>query len=193
MGFDKVFTMIFFVGMVAASSSPVPKMSVAPPPTFQCTKGQIVLVSEAPLEVIKASSNKLKGALAPQKRTFVWMVDIASFEGFNNPLQREHFNENYLETHLYPTARFSGKIIEDTDLTQDGTYTVRAKGQLVVHGVPQERIIKTTITVRGSQMKAKAIFSVPLSEHDIVIPKLVYQKIAEEIIVYVDAELMAKP
>ncbi len=53
---------------------------------------------------------------------------MESFQGFNSTLQREHFNENYIESDKYPEARFSGKVIEDIDFSKDGTYIIRAKG-----------------------------------------------------------------
>jgi hypothetical protein len=53
---------------------------------------------------------------------------MRSFQGFNSPLQKEHFNENYVESDKFPEASFKGKIIEDQDLTVDGTYELRAKG-----------------------------------------------------------------
>lgn len=147
------------------------------------------MTSEAPLEVIKAWSNKLKGMLDIENRTFAWTVDVATFVGFNSPLQREHFNENYLETSKFPRATFQGKIIEDIDLSRDGTQTVRAKGILTVHGVQQERILKGQLERKGDKIRIKAQFTVPLADHGIEIPRVVYQKIAEEITVTVDAPL----
>ena len=52
---------------------------------------------------------------------------MRSFQGFNSPLQKEHFNENYVESDKFPDASFKGKVIEDVDLSKDGTYEVRAK------------------------------------------------------------------
>ena len=149
--------------------------------------GSIYFKSDAPLELIEANSNALKGAIDPRKNTFAFTVSIASFEGFNSPLQKEHFNENYLESNEFKTASFSGKIIEKTDLTKDGTYSVRAKGELKVHGVKQERIIKSTVTVKDGKLFLESSFSVLLKEHNIPVPKIVYQKIAEEIQVEVKA------
>lgn len=161
----------------------------AEPPVFRCETGKIAFKSDAPLEVIQAKSNKLRGILDPERNTFAWTVEIASFEGFNSPLQREHFNENYLETALYPKATFSGKIIETVNFSQNGSYAVRAKGKLNIHGVEQERIVKGQLDVNGSTVRLTAEFTVPLADHDIAIPKVVYQKIAEEIVVTVEAVL----
>jgi hypothetical protein len=151
--------------------------------------GQIHFQSYAPLELIEANSNELKGAIDITERTFAFTVDITTFEGFNNPLQKEHFNENYLESNDFKTAFFLGKIIEKIDLTKDGAYTLRAKGKLKIHGVEQERIIKSKVVVKDKKMTIESNFTILLKEHDIAIPKIVYQKIAEEIQVTVNAEL----
>ncbi len=156
---------------------------------FRCENGKVSFKSDAPLEVIQAKSGKLRGVIDTAKQTFAWSVEIKTFEGFNSPLQREHFNENYMETKRHPKASFSGKIIEDVDFQKNGTYSVRAKGKLNIHGVEQERIIKSQLEVNGNKLRVQSSFAVPLAEHNITIPKVVYQKIAEEITVTVDAEL----
>ena len=143
--------------------------------------------SDAPLELIEAKSSQLKGVINADERTFAFSVKMSSFEGFNSPLQREHFNENYMDSRRFPTATFSGKVIEDVDLTQPGAYTVRAKGKLVIHGVERERIIKSTVISDGESLEVVSTFSVLLEEHRITIPKVVYQKIAEEIEVELEA------
>jgi polyisoprenoid-binding protein YceI len=122
---------------------------------------------------------------------FAFAVNITSFAGFNSPLQKEHFNENYMESNLYPTASFSGKIIEDINFTTDGTYSIRAKGNLTVHGVVQERIIKVELTIKDGKINVASNFTVLLSEHNIPIPKVVHEKLASEIKVEVKAELAA--
>jgi hypothetical protein len=123
------------------------------------------------------------------KNNFSFKVVIRSFEGFNSPLQKEHFNENYLESDKYAEASFKGKIIEDADLTVDGTYEVRAKGNLTIHNVIQERIIKCAVTVKNKIITIHSNFTVLLSDHNIPIPKVVYQKLANEIKVEVTATL----
>ena len=143
--------------------------------------------SDAPLELIEATSNKMKGVLKPADQTFAFSVPNNTFEGFNSALQREHFNENYMESNKYPNSTFTGKIIEDVPYDTDGTYTVRAKGKLNVHGMEQERIIKATLQIKKGTITITSNFTVPLADHNITIPKIVYQKIAEEISVTVNA------
>ncbi|MEI6408440.1 MAG: YceI family protein [Bacteroidota bacterium] len=159
--------------------------------TYTCSNGKILLFSDAPLEMIKAGSNKLQGILNTTGQQFAWSVDVKSLRGFNSPLQQEHFNENYLESEKYPKAEYTGKIIEKVDFQTDGVYNVRAKGQFTVHGVTQERIVKTRLDIKGGKIKVHSEFTVLLAEHNITIPRIVHQKIANEVNVTVDADLIS--
>jgi len=156
---------------------------------FNVSRGSIDFRSDAPLELIKASSSKLRGKFDPVRKQFAFTVKVNSFEGFNSPLQKEHFNENYMESDKFPDANFSGRIIEDIDITKDGVYTIRAKGNLVVHGVSKERIIKSQLTISGKQINIQSNFTVLLNDHNILIPKVVHENLASEIKVEVKAEL----
>ena len=156
---------------------------------FKTTSGKVKFISEAPLETITASSEELKGLIDTSKNTFAFSVSINSFKGFNSALQQEHFNENYMESSEYPVATFSGKIIEIVDFTKPGVVQVRAKGLLNIHGVKVERIIKSTITIGDNELSINSNFLVNLQDHNIKIPRIVYQKIAPEIAVDITATL----
>jgi hypothetical protein len=159
---------------------------------FSVKTGKISFRSEAPFETIKASSSDIKGLLDTDKKIFAFKVRMQTFEGFNSALQREHFNENYIESNRYPDASFNGKIIEDIDFTRDGSYVVRAKGNFVIHGVPQERIIKSDVDIKEGKINIKSSFSVFLGEHNIPIPKVVKDKLSSEIYVQVNCQLQPR-
>jgi len=154
--------------------------------------GTVDFTSDAPLELIKAKSDKLSGAINTKDKSFLFNIPMKSFQGFNSALQRTHFNENYLESDKYPKSVFEGKIIEDIDFDKPGTYPVRAKGNLTIHGVKQQRIIKSTLIITKESMKIKSTFTVPLTDHKIQIPTIVKQKISEEIYVTINMELTPK-
>jgi hypothetical protein len=159
--------------------------------TYVTEEGSIRFVSEAPLEIIRAASSSLKGAIDIEQKSFLFILDNASFKGFNSPLQQEHFHENYMETKTYPQTTFKGKIIE-LPLPMNGTtQTVRAKGILDLHGVKAEWIIKAVLIYEEGQIHIKADFSIFLEDHAIRIPKVVSKKIAPEIQVTVDAVMRA--
>ena len=159
---------------------------------YEVGTGVINFHSDAPQELIRASTNKLKGYIDLDKKTFAFKISIASFIGFNSPLQREHFNENYMESTVYPEASFLGKIIEDVDLRKEGIYRVRAKGKLKIHGVDQERIINSLVVNKGGTLNIRSEFVIPLADHNIKIPRIVYEKLAPDINVSVAATMQPK-
>lgn len=157
---------------------------------YKVVKGSILFNSDAPLELIKASSDELAGLFDTDKKSFAFRIKVNSFKGFNGALQKEHFNENYMESSKFPYASFEGKVIEDIDYNTPGNYSVRAKGNLSVHGVTQERIIKVNLIVKKNQINAQSAFSVMLADHNITIPKVVHEKLASEIKVEINADLV---
>ena len=104
----------------------------------------------------------------------------------------QHFNEKYLEHDKYPEAIFTGKIIQDFDLSIDGTYDLRAKGKFNIHGKESEKIIRGSVIVKNGVIKIDSKFNVLLSDYNIKIPKVVHEKIANEVIINLKVELNRK-
>jgi polyisoprenoid-binding protein YceI len=157
---------------------------------FSVTKGEVSFASHAELELIKASSTTLTGIIDTSTNKLAFKVNNKSFVGFNSGLQREHFNEKYMESALYPASTFTGKVIEKVNYAVNGTYDVRVKGELDIHGQKQIRIIKGKLTVHEKSLSIETTFMVPLADHNISIPKIVSQKIATEIQVHLTATLV---
>lgn len=171
----------FFLGLLFVKPVFAQRLSI--------NDSKITFTSNAELEIITATSQKVQGLIDPATNQFAFTVDVRSFMGFNSALQREHFNEKYMESEKFPRASFSGKIIEPVDFSADGTFEVRAKGELDIHGQKQIRIIKSRVKVDKGIVYLEAAFFVPLSDHNISIPTIVNQKIATEIEVEFKATL----
>ncbi len=165
-------------------------LSGAAQQVFDMKSGEIVFTSDAPQEKIKAKSSRLQGIMDIANNKFAFSVDILSFQGFNSELQREHFGENYMETDRFPKATFQGKLIDKFNSAL-AKQTLRMKGQFEVHGVSKERIIDVEITKTVDGYRVHSAFNVPLEDHNIAIPKIVYQKIAE--IIHIDVSGTLKP
>jgi len=148
---------------------------------YICRNGSLSFISDAPLELIKASNDKLSGALNVNDRSFSFQVPTKAFEGFNSSLQKVHFNEDYMETELFPNSTFKGKIIEEVDLTVPGEYKIRAKGKLNIHGIEIDRIVRCDLSVTDDKINVNAAFTVFIADHNISIPSILNQKIAKEI------------
>ena len=170
----------------------IPGISAMAQQIYLTYAGIVNFTSNAPLEVIKASSDQLHGAISISERSFAFTIDNKSFKGFNSTLQQEHFYENYLEVQDYPASSFKGKLIEAIDSGTTSEQLIRAKGILDIHGMEQERIIKCIVRVNGEKLIIHADFSVLLEDHRIKIPGIVNQKIAEVIDVSISAELSLK-
>ena len=143
---------------------------------FTSYESEVNFISIAPLETIKASTKQMQGVIDLKKKKFAFKIYIRSFDGFNSPLQKEHFYENYLEAATHPVATFSGKIIEKID---PKLKSYRAKGSLNIHGVSKEVIIPITMEVNEKAILYSTSFKVSLSDFDIFVPPLVNQKISE--------------
>jgi len=172
----KVIVLILFI-----LSASIDALSQDEGQTYICRNGNISFISDAPLELIKAENNKLTGVLNAGDRSFSFRVPIKEFEGFNSSLQRVHFNEDYMETELFPNSTFKGKIIEEIDLSIPGEYKIRAKGKLNIHGIEIDRIIRCDLTADKNQIIVHAAFTVFIADHNISIPSILNQKIAKEI------------
>ncbi len=159
---------------------------------YYTNTGKISFKSESKQELISASSDEMQGIIDEEKKTFVFKVQIRTFNGFNSALQQEHFNEKFLESEKFPQATFMGKIIEDIDFKKDGVFEIRAKGKLWIHGVENERIIRSVITIKNGIAKIQSHFTVALSDHNIKVPKVVHEKVSSEISVEITAELKKK-
>jgi polyisoprenoid-binding protein YceI len=166
--------------------------SQTPSNIYTIEHGQASFKSEAPLELIQAESNELKGLIDFSNETFAFTIPINSFKGFNSALQREHFNENYLESEKFPRATFTGRMIEKIDFSTKGQHTIKAKGKLNIHGIENERIIRALVTIKDGSIHIESDFSVLLQDHNIAIPKVVQYKIAEEIFVKIKADATKK-
>lgn len=154
--------------------------------TYVCKNAKISLFSKAPLEDIDAHSTTGTSVFNTSTGDLAFSVPIRSFQ-FQKSLMQEHFNENYMESEKYPNASFHGKVQEKIDVSKDGTYPVTATGTLEVHGVKQSRTIKGNISLNKGTLTMTSEFIVMCKDHNIEIPKLVFQKIAESIQVKVDA------
>jgi polyisoprenoid-binding protein YceI len=146
---------------------------------YKTLKAKLSFVSDAPLEVIKASNHKVAGILDTRTQQFSFKANMKNFEGFNSPLQKEHFFENYMETDQYPESSFTGKIIEP--LTMKGRQVVRAKGLLTVHGISNEVLIEVTLEWTPKGLAFQSDFVILLDDYNIHVPRIVSQKIAKEI------------
>lgn len=117
-------------------------------------------------------------------------VMMKGFE-FDRALMQEHFNENYVESNKFPKAEFKGTVTNNASVNyaKDGTYPVKVKGKLTMHGETKDVEADGKISIAGGKVAANADFSVPLEEYKISIPQLVADKVAKNAKIKVDCAL----
>jgi polyisoprenoid-binding protein YceI len=155
---------------------------------YTLEESKVHFFSSAPMENIEATNKDCKGVIDTKTNAFSFRIPIKSFV-FSSSLMQQHFNENYMESEKYPNATFKGKIEGKYDLKTDGVYDVMAVGDLEIHGKKQARKIPSQIIVKKGKASIKSTFDVKLVDHDVEVPSLMFQKIAESIKVDMDSDL----
>ncbi len=117
-------------------------------------------------------------------------VLMKGFE-FERALMQEHFNENYVESNKFPKSEFKGTITNNASVNyaKDGTYPVKVKGSITIHGVTKEIETDGKIIVKAGKINAVADFSVALADYNIAVPSLVADKLAKTASIKVDCVL----
>jgi polyisoprenoid-binding protein YceI len=155
---------------------------------YKSTSGTIKFYSEELLEDITAINKDVKSVFDIESGQIVFSLPITGFE-FAKSLMQEHFNEKYLESEKYPKATFKGIITGYQANTKNPN--VEAEGELEIHGVKQKIKVQGSLDFIGEKLIIHTVFMIKLVDYKITVPKLMFQKIAEEIEVTLDIEYKA--
>lgn len=150
--------------------------------------GQAVFFSEAPVENIRAVNQQALAILDARSGEVAVSMLMKGFQ-FRKALMQEHFNESYVESDRFPKATFEGQIkaFDPSMLLKKTEVTVA--GKLTIHGVTRPMETTVTLTPAGDAVNAEAIFPVRVADHDIEIPSVVIDNIAEVVEVTVRFQL----
>ena len=137
--------------------------------------------SKAAFEPIKASNNNTVSIIDSSDGQIAAVILISEFD-FRLGLMQEHFNENYLESNVYPKSTFEGQIKNFSleELNQDFKEH-EIKGVLTIKGVNNNITTKAKIRKLDEKIELTSGFSVMLSDYKVKIPKIVFKKIDEEV------------
>ncbi|WP_298903378.1 YceI family protein [uncultured Psychroserpens sp.] len=146
--------------------------------------------SVASFEEVAAINNSVTAIINAENGEFAALALVKGFR-FKNALMEEHFNENYAESDQFPKATFKGTI-EDFDLKKAlATYTIN--GSLTFHGQTKTlKDIAITVKTEENKIMISGDFVASASDYNIEIPKLVSNKIAEDVKVSFQFELHKK-
>lgn len=150
-------------------------------------KSVITFFSDAVFEDITATNTKATCILQKFTGDIAVLIPVDQFQ-FPNKLMQVHYNEKYMESEKYPKATFAGKL-EGFDPDSRVMQQVVATGTLTMHGVTHTVKIAGTITRTETGAVINAVFPIKLADYNIVIPKIMWQKIAEVVEVRVNVTL----
>lgn len=152
--------------------------------------GEISFSSLTPIYEIKAENNQVTCVLDIGTGEVSFRIPILGFN-FKNGLMQEHFNENYMESDLYPNATFKGKINDWNEVVLTKKYqSISLDGIMTIHGVDKEISEQGNIKLNADNIIGDAIFQIMIVDYGIDIPKIVREKIAK--IVDVNVQLTLK-
>jgi polyisoprenoid-binding protein YceI len=171
-------------------------------------RDNISFTSDAPIELIVGRTTNVKGKIKiddsldlkkmPIQTSFE--VDLVSIDT-GIPLRNEHMRDNFLETKKHPKAIFKLKKItsdKEAKLSDGVPVKLSAEGDFTVHGITVKKIIPLKVTYfkesdfthsrfeHGDVIRVQGTFEIPLKEHKIKRPEVIFQKLADTVIVSVD-------
>lgn len=147
--------------------------------------------SEKAFEPIEAINSSTTVILDTNNGNIVSQVFMAGFQ-FKNALMQEHFNENYMDSYQYPKATFKGKLDNFSIVSLNANNSYDLNGVLTVKGF--EKNIQTTVSVKveNNRIFILGSFFVSAKDFNIKIPSIVRDKIANQIQINIDYELIEK-
>ncbi len=144
-------------------------------------QGNVSFFSYTSVENIKAENNQVLSIIDLENSKIAVSMLMNAFV-FEKALMREHFNESYIESDIYPKATFEGEIIDFNPL-QEGSQTKMVKGVFTMRGISKELEIKTKIEKLNDKYILSGVFEAVVNDYDIKIPPLLAGNIAKTILV----------
>jgi len=142
-------------------------------------QGQVSFFSYTSLENIKAENNQVLSIIDLENGTIAVSMLMNTFV-FEKALMKDHFNESYIESDIYPKATFEGTIVS-FDPSIEGEQTRMIEGDFTMHGVTNKLSIKTKILNNNGLYVLSGEFETPVKNYNINIPPLLAGNIAETI------------
>lgn len=159
---------------------------------YLTNNGIISFYSHTVIEDITAVNNEVAAVIDGQSGEIAIILKMTDFQ-FKKKKMQEHFNENYVESEIFPKATFSGIILNnmDIDYSTPGLYEVKVKGEMTIHGQTNSVSAEGTVEVSSEGIVCSTKFNLNPEDYNIKIPGTVRKNIAEQM--EISAELACKP
>jgi len=149
---------------------------------YSTKSGEITFEASVPsFEEVKAKNNNVSAILNAETGEFAALSLLKGFR-FKVALMEEHFNENYIESSIYPKATFKGKIKDFyfSELSEKKK-EVLIIGTINLHGKDKAIEVPAFVSMIDGSIAIDMSFVLKPSEFNIKIPNIVSSKIAEEV------------
>ena len=155
--------------------------------TYFTRSGHVYFISHTDIIDIDANNHQVASFLNIETGKIQFAVLIKSFK-FSLATAKEHFNESYMESDKFPKATFKGEIlnIDSLDLNKNGIWPVRVKGDITIKGITKNIEVHGELTIDNGQINAISEFELLISDFNILVPKLVEDKVAKTVQVKVN-------
>lgn len=163
---------VFLIAFLSTSAADTAEKVIA-------RQGKVSFFSRTSVEAIKAENNQVLSVIDLKEGKIAVSMLMNAFI-FEKALMREHFNESYIESDIYPKAVFEG-IIVDFDPAFQGEQTRMAKGVFTMHGVAKPIEVKIKIVNNSDGYSVTGNFETLVKDYDINIPPLLAGNIAKSI------------
>ncbi|MFP2995774.1 YceI family protein [Spongiivirga sp. MCCC 1A20706] len=147
--------------------------------TFIERQGQITFFSYTAVENIEATNNQVLSQFNPNTGEIAVSILMRAFI-FKKKLMRQHFNESYIESDLYPKATFTG-FIEGFNSNLTDPQTKIIKGDFTLKGITTPMEFKADINQKNGDYQITGELEVNIDDYKIRVPKLLAPNIAKTI------------
>lgn len=168
---------------------------------YKTTKGSGAFSVAAPAKTINADSRQVSIEIDKGKASLRLSVPVASFEFSNNFVSdsmntviHERFNSYYMESDKYPDVTYEATIDNNSNINyeKDGSYPIRTRGKLRIHGVEQEMLAEGMVQVSGGEVSVAAKIKVLPADYKIRIPSYIGNMYFREVLIESKATLKRK-
>jgi polyisoprenoid-binding protein YceI len=154
--------------------------------TMLVKTGKVVFTSTTNKLTFKGVGRNLSGKINFKELSIYIQVDLEDLRtGIKN--RDDHMKENYLETHKYPLAIFSGMIVKYNKSSGEA----EALGTLTIHGVEKKNFkLLGKVKEENGSLFLNSNFRITLREFNIEIPRLVILELSNDIDLEIDLEFI---
>jgi len=138
----------------------------------------------------KADNKTVIGSFDTNTGDVAFEAAVKNFS-FSSPKMQEHFNgANWMNSDQFPKFTFTGKVekVNKIKFTKNGTYNVKATGNLTVKGISKPAKVNGTITVANRKISVATNFTIKLADYNITGQPIDAGKVSKEPKINVSAE-----